>query len=191
MRLTTPRRRQGWLRRLGSATFNYPDVGATGGRLPDGYRHLHRDVRVGRGRAAFERAGEGLLTWDLHRRTGLHVDTVGPRVVPGQDVLLTLGPAGYGVTVPCRVIAVTDESDRRGFVYGSLPGHVEAGEAGFEVRHEVDGDVRFRLVAFARPDTLALRLAGPVGDALLSLVGDGYVAACRRLALGVVPPRRG
>jgi uncharacterized protein (UPF0548 family) len=44
--------------------------------------------------------------------------------VPGTDVLAHLGP----IRVPCRVVYVLDEPERRGFAYGTLPGHPESGE---------------------------------------------------------------
>ena len=39
----------------------------------------------------------------------------------GSEVIVHLGP----VRAPCRVVYVVDEPDRRGFAYGTLPGHPE------------------------------------------------------------------
>ena len=39
---------------------------------------------------------------------------------------------------PCRVVYVVDEPDRRGFAYGTLPGHPESGEELFLVRYDPD-----------------------------------------------------
>ncbi|GGI02588.1 DUF1990 family protein [Egicoccus halophilus] len=192
MHLTTsPRRRRALLRRLAQAELSYAEVGASRGKLPAGYRHVTRDALVGRGEDAFARVSQGLLSWEMHRRAGLTVDASTPHVTPDATVLLTVGVTGRGLTVPCRVVDVTDEPRRRGFAYGTLPGHVETGEECFEVRHDVDGDVRFRVTAFSRPAGAAMRIVGPLGELALDRMLDRYVWACERLALGVVEPRRG
>ena len=70
-----------------------------------------------------------------------------------------LGP----FAVPCRVVYVLDEPDRRGFAYGSLPGHAVSGEEMFGVRFDpVDGGVYSEVVAFSRPARWWSRLGAPV-----------------------------
>ena len=50
----------------------------------------------------------------------------------GSEVMVGLGP----LRAPCRVVYVVDEPDRRGFAYGTLPGHPETGEELFAVRYD-------------------------------------------------------
>ena len=58
-----------------------------------------------------------------------------------------LGP----VRAPCRVVYVVDEPDRRGFAYGTLPGHAESGEELFLVRYDPATDeVYAEVTAFSR-----------------------------------------
>jgi hypothetical protein len=66
----------------------------------------------------------------------------------------------FGVVCPCRVVHVVDEPRRRGFAYGTLPGHPEQGEESFTVTHEADDSVVFRVAAFSRPATLSAGQAG-------------------------------
>ena len=58
----------------------------------------------------------------------------------GSEVIVHLGP----VQAPCRVVYVVDEPDRRGFAYGTLPGHAESGEELFLVRYDPATEDVFR-----------------------------------------------
>ena len=49
---------------------------------------------------------------------------------------------------------VTNQPDRQGFAYGTLPGHPECGEEAFIVEQHDDGAVTFAITAFSRPATL-------------------------------------
>ncbi|TXN26732.1 DUF1990 family protein, partial [Lacisediminihabitans profunda] len=44
-----------------------------------------------------------------------------------------------------------DEPQRRGFAYGTLPGHPEEGEESFIVEQTEDGSVWLEISAFSRP----------------------------------------
>jgi uncharacterized protein (UPF0548 family) len=46
-------------------------------------------------------------------------------------LILSLGVAAIRLRAPCRIVYVIDEPDRRGFAYGTLPGHPERGEEAF------------------------------------------------------------
>jgi uncharacterized protein (UPF0548 family) len=59
---------------LAVADLTYQEVGATRhDSMPAGYGYVHRDVVVGAGRNAFDRAVDGLFNWDVHRGAGLAV----------------------------------------------------------------------------------------------------------------------
>lgn len=160
--------------------FTYPDYGATASRLPEGYHHLERQVRLGTGREVFDRAAAALMSWQVHRAAGLKVMADdGPR--PGLRVVSRLV---LGITAPCRVVYVIDELARRGFAYGTLRGHPESGEESFVVSIDKEGQVLFTVRAFTRPGTLLARVSGPVGRIVQHLVTERYVRAMRRLASG-------
>jgi uncharacterized protein (UPF0548 family) len=142
---------------------------------------VHRDVVIGAGRTAFQRAADGLFGWHMHRTAGFAVASSGQRAMPGTVVILRAGPAVAGLTIPCRVVYVVEEADRRGFAYGTLPGHPEQGEEAFLV--SIAGNqVRFGIRAFSRPAWLLARAGGPFTRVIQQYATDRYVQAARRIS---------
>lgn len=83
-------------------------------------------------------------------------------VAPGDTAELT-GPWWLlGITIPCRVIYVIDEPNRKGFAYGTLPGHPECGEESFIVDQTDDGSVWLTIRSFSRPSSWQWWVAYPV-----------------------------
>jgi uncharacterized protein (UPF0548 family) len=160
--------------------LTYPEQGATKAALPLGYYHLERHARLGTGRAVFERGAAALMSWQVHRAAGLSV-TAGGDARPGARVVSRIAP---GLTAPCRIVYVIDEPDRRGFAYGTLPGHPESGEEAFIVGIGEAGDVWFTVRAFTRPGTLLTRICGPFGRVVQRLIAQRYIRAIRRLSAG-------
>ncbi|MEV5648838.1 DUF1990 domain-containing protein [Nocardia sp. NPDC052254] len=160
--------------------FTYPDVGATAAAFPSGYHHFRMRRRIGSGRDLFERAGEQILGYRMQRGTGIfqHADT--PTARPGTSLTVRLGIAGIGITAPCRVVYVVDEPDRRGFAYGTLPGHPEVGEELFAVEYDPADDAVYGVVAaFSRPGAWYVRLGGPIVRALQHVIAGRYIDAIR------------
>lgn len=163
--------------------LTYPEQGATReADLPAGYRHVLRRARLGAGAATFDRAADALFAWRMHRGAGLAVLKAPPRVAPGEVVVTRLGPPLLGPLAPCRIVYVVDEPRRRGFAYGTLPGHPASGEEAFLVEWTDDDSVYLNIRAFSRPATLLARLGGPLTRRAQDIVTDRYVAALRRLA---------
>ncbi|PZG00608.1 DUF1990 domain-containing protein [Micromonospora deserti] len=176
---------------MAATEVTYRDVGATrGGPLPTGYGHVHRDVSVGTGRAAFKRAVDGLFCWQMHRVAGLAVASSDAKATPGAVVILRAGWGPAQLTIPCRVVYTVEEADRRGFAYGTLPGHPEQGEEAFMVVMIGTGDVRIRIRAFSRPASLLARAGGPLTRMAQEYVTDRYVDAIRHLTQHRSDPRR-
>jgi uncharacterized protein (UPF0548 family) len=169
--------------KLATAPLTYPEVGATRGEpLPGGYGHVRRDVSLGSGPEVFGRAVAALFTWRMHQDAGLTVIGSGAAPAPGVVVALRAGWGRVRLTIPCRVVYTVDEADRRGFAYGTLPGHPERGEEAFMIVRTGSGEVRMQIRAFSRPATLLARVGGPFGRMVQQHVTDRYVAAVRRLA---------
>lgn len=168
---------------LKAAPFTYPEVGRSAATypsgFPDGY-HLvrHREV-IGQGREHFAVAGERLLHWQMHARSGLQVAASSERVGVGEVVLLRLGAGRLSLRIPCRVIYMVQEPDRVGFGYGTLPGHPESGEESFLVELEASGAVVFTVAAFSRPGTLLARLGGPLSRQVQGIALRRYAAALK------------
>jgi uncharacterized protein (UPF0548 family) len=161
---------------LSRQSFTYEPVGATRGTsYPEGFHHLRTDAHVGEGDAAFRTASEELMTWRMHAGAGLRVAASSTRVHEGAVVVCRLGP----LRIPCRVVWVVDDPDTRGFGYGTLPGHPEAGEEAFVLTRQGD-EVRLTVSAYSRPGLLLTRLAGPVGRWGQRAMLRRYAAALRR-----------
>ncbi|KWX65857.1 DUF1990 domain-containing protein [Mycobacterium sp. NAZ190054] len=162
------------LQDLAARELTYPEVGATASDLPDGYRHLLKSSVIGSGRERFERAAAEGMRWGMLRGAGLRVEATTPVAAVGADVLVHLGP----VLAPCRVVYVVDEPDRRGFAYGTLPGHAESGEELFLVRYDpATGQVFAEVTAFSRHATWWSRLGAPVTSLMQRVITDRYLRA--------------
>lgn len=108
------------------------------------------------------------------RGAGLRVDATTAVAAVGSEVVVGLGP----VRAPCRVVYVVDEPNRRGFAYGTLPGHAETGEELFAVRYDpVDETVHAEISAFSRHGTWWSKLAGPFTSLMQRVVSRRYLRA--------------
>jgi len=163
--------------RLTAAEPSYPEVGATRHALPTGYHHVRREASLGSGSECFERATERLLRWEMHRRAGVRVVPSADRVSDGVVAHLLIGVPPLALTAPVAVIYLVDEPHRRGFGYGTLPGHPESGEEAFVVEHRTDDTVVLTITAFSRPATLLARLGGPAASLVQRLVTGRYLRA--------------
>ena len=159
---------------LAARPLPYQEVGATAGPLPAGYHHVRKSAVIGRGRTRFEQAAAEGLRWGMLRGAGLRVDATAPAAQVGADVLVHLGP----VVAPCRVVYVVDKLNRRGFAYGTLPGHAERGEESFLVRYDPDTEeVHAEVTAFSRHATWWSRLGSPVTSLVQRAITDRYLRA--------------
>lgn len=166
--------------RLRAADLTYAEPGATAGVLPPGYRHLRRTVVIGSGARAFTAAAEALAGWQVHARAGLHVSASAAAAEPDSVLMLTLGLGPIRICAPCRIVYVIDEPARRGFAYGTLPGHPECGEEAFVVRQHQNGAVTFTITAFSRPTAPLAKAAGPFSRAVQRHITSRYLRAIQR-----------
>ncbi|QMU79576.1 DUF1990 domain-containing protein [Streptacidiphilus sp. PB12-B1b] len=173
--------------------FSYPEVGATrpaagglpgaeAGPLPAGYRHLRHRTLIGSGPQVCAAAGEAVLSWRMHRAIGVRVTATDDRARPGVRVRVLIGRGGIGPAGLCEVVWAVEEPDRRGFGYGSLPGHPECGEEAFLVELAPDGRVWFTVTAFSRPACWYTRAAGPLVPLFQRLYARRCGTVLRRLA---------
>jgi len=159
---------------LATLQLTYQEVGATAGPLPDGYHHVRKSAVIGHGRPRFEQAAARVMRWGMLRGAGVRVDASSEVAAVGSEVLVGLGP----LHAPCRVVYVVDDADRRGFAYGTLPGHPEAGEELFAVRYDPATDeVNAEVVAFSRHATWWSRLGSPVTSLAQRVITTRYLTA--------------
>jgi uncharacterized protein (UPF0548 family) len=74
-------------------------------------------------------------------------------IAPGDTAELVVPLWPLRIKAPCRVIYTIDEPNRKGFAYGTLPGHPECGEEAFIVDQTDDGSVWLTIRSFSRPAT--------------------------------------
>jgi uncharacterized protein (UPF0548 family) len=161
---------------LRAAPLTYEPSGISQlGDVPPGYVRLHRSRTLHR--RDFDAATRELLGWQMHARAGLRVQASEAPLRVGSVVLLWLGVRPLAVRIPCRVVGVVDEPGRRGFRYGTLPGHPEAGEEQFVLERQAGGHITFTITAVSRPATLLTRLAGPLGRLAQRVMTYRYLRA--------------
>lgn len=154
--------------------LTYPEIGATRGPLPAGYHHVHVAAPIGHGRARFETAGDAVLRWGMQRGAGVLVRADSDHATVGAEVTVGFWP----LRAPCRVVYVVEEENRRGFAYGTLPGHPESGEELFTVRYDpADGTVYAEVIAFSRHATWWSRLGGPITAVAQRIITKRYLTA--------------
>jgi uncharacterized protein (UPF0548 family) len=162
------------------AELTYPEVGATrDGPLPPGYRHLRHTARLGRVDLAV--AADAVLTFRMHRATGVRIDASAPRAAPGVEVTSRLGIGPLRIPAPCRVVWAVSDMAEAGFGYGTLPGHPARGEESFVVHRDGTGEVWFTVTSFSRPARWYLAAAGPVAPLLQSAYARLLGRTLRRL----------
>lgn len=161
--------------RLRQEELTYAAVGQTRAELPAGYAHLDRRRSIGTGREQFEAAATALFGWQLQRGAGVRVLPSSATVAPGAVAVLLLGVGPIAVRAPVRVVYLLDEPHRKGFGYGTLPGHPESGEEAFVVELAEDDTVTCRIVAFSRPATWLTKLGGPLATLTQRWVTTRYL----------------
>lgn len=171
------------LRRQQHEDLSYPEVGASAGTLPSGYRVTQESVSLGRDPDLLTSVGNDLLDWKVHCGAGLRLAAANRADVVGVDVVLAVPLLGSHLLAACRVVSVIRDESRIGFAYGTLPMHPESGEESFVVE-QVAGEVRFSVTAFSRPTSRIRRLARPIQDRVQDRFTERYLRAAHGLARG-------
>lgn len=175
---------------------------------PAGYRDFESAFFVGHGRATFDRCAEELLHWEVKIRSGFDIDVEAPedgpqtpgdgtqapgdgraaarsgsgfpRVEAGQEptIFVRLGP--FRLPEPARVIDVFETETRRGFTYGTKPGHPITGEESFILIHTPDDRVFLVLRSVSRAGLGIWRLGEPFVRLAQIIYRRRYSRALRR-----------
>lgn len=147
--------------------FTYPDVGATrDDRAPAGFNHDHNRQELGRGEAAFARACDAIRAWKMFPAPLAWIEPLPIPIRDGELAGVIVRAMGLWWLNAARIAYVIDEPRRFGFAYGTLPGHVEAGEERFLVEWLPDDRVWYDLRAFSRPRFWVVRAGKPVARIL-------------------------
>ncbi|MFW5470078.1 DUF1990 family protein [Knoellia sp. CPCC 206435] len=166
-------------RELRSAPLTYTPQVAHEDWLRARYHHL--TVSTTLTRRDFDGAVRDLFAWCVQSGAGLEVHASDVPLRQGSVVLMTWGPGALSPRIPCRVLDVVHEERRRGFSYGTLPGHPEAGEERFVLEHLEDGRILLTITAYSRLASRLAQLGGPVSRAAQRLMTRRYLQALERL----------
>ena len=152
---------------LSGSPFSYPEVGATATSTTLDAIAPHYDVdrnrfRLGTGRDLYAVARKSLLAWRQFELPWLELHGAEAQPSTGQ-VVATLTPyLGLWFLNPCQVVyteLADDSANETAFAYGTLSGHVEAGEERFSVGFDpTTQEVVYEILAFSRPALLLSKI---------------------------------
>ena len=106
-----------------------------------------------------------------------------PYLRPGDTAKLVIPIGPLKFSAPVRVVYVVDKPERKGFAYGTLPGHPESGEEAWIIDRSDDGSVWMTIKAFSRPSTRAWWLLYPA----LRIVQEVITRRYERALAGPIP----
>lgn len=160
MALITPRRPsheevRAFIRTQEGRSLTYPAPGMTmRAEVPPGFVVDDNTIRLGQGPETFEQAGQALRRWAMFDLGWVQLIGLSdpPPISVGTEVAIVARRLGLSFVNVCRVVEVIDTTESFGFVYGTLPGHIECGEERFMVTRQAHGAVNFSIRAYSRPN---------------------------------------
>lgn len=165
--------------------FTYSAIGTTATSPPASYTLDHARVQLGYGDAVYERARYALSQWQQFALGWVEAWPADTPLRTGETVAVLIRAFGMWWLNAARIVYVVDESSETmaqfGFAYGTLPGHVEAGEERFLVEWDRANDsVWYSIRAFSRPRHLLTRIAPWQVRRMQQRFRDDSAAAMRR-----------
>lgn len=165
--------------------FSYATPGMTRDEdAPAGWTEDRYRTVLGPGRDAFSRGKSLIRAWTMFAMPWVEVHDARAPIAVGTCVGVVARSAGLWCVNAARIVHVVDEQDRYGFAYGTLPGHVEAGEEQFLVEHTPEDLVVYSIRALSRPRALLAKVAAPWVRREQRRFGADSLAAMRRGMLG-------
>ncbi|MFO1003225.1 MAG: DUF1990 domain-containing protein [Planctomycetaceae bacterium] len=158
---------QRFLAQQKNCEFTYSAIGGTEKTPPAGFVVDHTRVRLGTGHAVFDEATAVLRGWGQFQLGWVESSSCDIPLEQEQMVAVLARIFGVWCLNACKIISVidvaTNECQRFGFMYGTLPGHVECGEERFLIEWDrSDDSVWYDILAFSRPQHLLARLGYPI-----------------------------
>lgn len=150
-----------FLHRQQAEPFSYAEVGASLSGTPQGYNLDHNRVLLGKGKAVFDAACEGLRHWQMFPGPWTRIEPPNMPIREGTVVAILAQLFGVWWLNACRIVYVLNEQEpvrRYSFAYGTLPSHVECGEERFSIEWHPDDTVWYDLRAFSKPRHWLARL---------------------------------
>lgn len=122
------------------------------------------DVPLGSGEAVYDRAVTALGAWRQFEVGWMDLWPREAPTAPGTVVVVVIRHLGFWSMNGCRVVYRRDDPRirRRGYAYGTLPNHAEAGEESFDITFDRDsGAVTYHIRATSWPHAALARLGQP------------------------------
>lgn len=143
--------------------FSYVPVGMTRDDedAPSGWTEDTYRTVLGPGRESLERGKSLVRAWTMFAMPWIELHTPDAPIAVGTTVGVLARSAGLWCLNAARIAYVIDEPRRFGFAYGTLPGHVEAGEERFLIEHTPEDLVAYSIRAISKPRALLARVAQP------------------------------
>ncbi|HLK19060.1 MAG TPA: DUF1990 domain-containing protein [Bryobacteraceae bacterium] len=146
--------------------------------LLDGYRMDSNRIRLGEGRAVFERALRALRSWRMFDLGWVRIFPSDAEIRPGVVVAVVVSHFGFWSVNLARIVSAEDPGS---FTYGTLGEHAASGEERFTVRHDVrDDSVWYEIQAFSRPNHWLAKAGYPLARMLQKRFARDSMAAMRR-----------
>jgi uncharacterized protein (UPF0548 family) len=147
--------------------FSYAHPGASAGRPPSGFVLDETCTRLGSSEPTFARATAALGTWRHFQLGWVEPCWSDTPIEPGRTVAILAHALGMWSLNACRIIEVIDVHSGPvrtfGFVYGTLPDHVESGEERFLIEWNLaDNSVWYTIRAISRPRHFLAHLGYPL-----------------------------
>ena len=144
--------------------FTYADIGATANTPPVGFMVDHTRIELGKGEVLFQSARAAFQQWKQFELGWLEAWPTDTPIQTGETVAVLVRAFGLWWLNAARIVYVVDVTTesvtRFGFAYGTLPGHVEAGEERFRIEWDRASDrVYYDILAFSRPRHILTRMA--------------------------------
>ena len=144
-------------------TFTYPTVGATkNGEPPKDYDLDDNKVYLGHGQKVFTSAVNALNQWQHFPPSWTEVQAPEHPPFEAQTVAVLFKVLGLWWLNSARIVYVLHETNKYGFAYGTLPGHIECGEEVFYVEMHPDESVYYHIKAFSKPNRWFVKLGYPL-----------------------------
>ena len=164
--------------------YTYSAVGGTAGTPPAGFVVDHTRIQLGKGQQVFDAAKMAIKRWEHFQLGWVETSSTDIPIERGQIVSVMARAFGIWCLNACRIVSVLDETGdvcRYGFVYGTLPCHVESGEERFQVEWDRSDDtVWYDILAFSRPNHVLTRLGYPLVRRIQKRFARHSAAAMRR-----------
>lgn len=153
---------ESFLKEQAKASYTYTDLEGSRTANVSGYDNDHNCCVIGSGDQQWEAAKEALYLWAQFPASWTKILRERAPLKVGQTVAVLFRIFGVWWINSARIVYTFDESNRFGFAYGTLYGHLESGEECFWIERDAQGVITYHIRAFSKPYYWFVKLAYPL-----------------------------